>query len=103
MFFRLQGIINNLKKNYSDVEENTKVEIEKLSSQIVKAHKSITELEEKSAHFTRVNEKQYLDIWNMNTENANQLIKKVLFFLFKHFINKIILRLIHFDNLDFNY
>lgn len=69
--------MTNLKKNYSDLEDNTKLEIDRLTSQIMKAHRSITELEEKSVHFTRVNEKQYLDIWNMNTETANELVKKV--------------------------
>ncbi|XP_008212645.1 dynein regulatory complex protein 1 [Nasonia vitripennis] len=75
---KLQGLINNLKKNYSELEENTKLEIDKLSGQIVKAHTSITELEEKSIHFTRVNEKQYLDIWDMKSKNANELVKKIL-------------------------
>lgn len=71
------GIINNLKKHYSELEENTKMEIEKLSKQILKAHRNIVELEEKSILFSAVNEKQYMDIWDMNTENANDLLQKV--------------------------
>ncbi|CAB0032080.1 unnamed protein product [Trichogramma brassicae] len=75
---KLQALLTNLKKNYADFEESTKLEIERLSSQILRAHKSIAELEDKSVHFTRVNEKQYLDIWDMNTHTANELLKKVL-------------------------
>lgn len=74
---RLQSIINNLRKNYKDLEEDTKSEIEKYSNQILKAHKSISELEEQSILFTRVNDKQYIEIWDMNAENANLLVKKV--------------------------
>ncbi|XP_014235339.1 dynein regulatory complex protein 1 [Trichogramma pretiosum] len=75
---KLQALLTNLKKNYADFEESTKLEIERLSSQILRAHKSIAELEDKSVHFTRVNEKQYLDIWDMNTHTANELLKKIL-------------------------
>ncbi|XP_058806553.1 dynein regulatory complex protein 1 [Phymastichus coffea] len=74
---RLQAIISALQKNYCQLEESTKSEIDKLSSQITKTHTNITELEEKSMHFTRVNEKQYLDIWQMNDDNVAQLINKI--------------------------
>lgn len=53
------------------------MEIQKLSEQVMKAHKNINELEAKSNHFTIVNEKQYFDIWDMNTRNANELVEKV--------------------------
>jgi hypothetical protein len=78
---RLQSHINTLKQNYGNLERNTKLEIEKLSKQILKARQNIIELEDKSDHFTRVNEKQYLDIWNMNTQNANELVEKVVLLL----------------------
>ena len=60
-----------------ELEENSRLEIQKLSELVMKAHKSISELETKSNHFTLINEKQYFDIWEMNTRNANELVEKV--------------------------
>ncbi|KAJ8681141.1 hypothetical protein QAD02_016928 [Eretmocerus hayati] len=75
---KLQSIIANLKKTYSDLRENSKLEMERLSNKILKAHKSIASSEERRKHFTRVNEKRYLDIWNMNAEHCNEMVKKIL-------------------------
>ena len=60
------------------MERNTNLEIEKLSNQTKKYQRSITEIEDKSNHFTRVNEKQFLKIWDMNTDTTNELVEKVV-------------------------
>ncbi|XP_043274905.1 dynein regulatory complex protein 1 [Venturia canescens] len=75
---KLQDVINGLKKNYNELEENTRLEIQKLTAQVKKAHKNVVELETKSEHFTRVNEKQYFEIWDMNESKADQLVDKIL-------------------------
>ncbi|XP_033227866.1 dynein regulatory complex protein 1 isoform X2 [Belonocnema kinseyi] len=75
---KLQDIINDLKKSYVDLEEKTKLEIQKLTDQVLRAHKSILELENKSDHFTAINEKQYLEIWDMNSKIADELLQKIL-------------------------
>ena len=59
------------------MEEKTKLVIQKLTDQVLRAHKSILEFEEKSNHFTSINEKHYLEIWDMNTKTADELLQKV--------------------------
>ncbi|GAB1866000.1 UPF0407 protein CG10958 [Camponotus japonicus] len=75
---KLQDVINNLKKNYAELEENTRLEIQRLTDQVIKAHKNILDLVEKSNHFTSVNDKKYMQIWDMNAKNANELLDKIL-------------------------
>lgn len=81
----MQDTVNDLKKNCAELEESGRQKIEKLQDQLVKAHKNIRELELKSNHFTSVNDKQYMQIWEMNTKNADKLVNEVfhysLFFL----------------------
>jgi len=66
-----------LKKNYAELEENTRLEIQKLTDQVIKTHKNILDLIEKSNHFTRINDKKFIQIWDMNEEKANELLDKV--------------------------
>lgn len=75
--FRLQDIANGLKKKYAELEEKTRLEIQRLTDQVVKAHKNILDLIKKSNHFTRINDKKYMQVWDMNTKNANELLDKV--------------------------
>ncbi|XP_011299599.1 dynein regulatory complex protein 1 [Fopius arisanus] len=75
---KLHDTINSLKKSYMDLEENTKLKIEKLQEQVLKAHKNIQELEAKSRHFSFVNDRQFMQIWEMNTKTADQLLHKIL-------------------------
>lgn len=60
-----------------ELEENTRLEIQRLTDQVIKAHKNISDLMEKSNHFTSINDKKYMQIWDMNTKNANELLDKV--------------------------
>ncbi|KYN28809.1 PREDICTED: dynein regulatory complex protein 1 [Trachymyrmex cornetzi] len=75
---KLQDIANGLKKNYAELEENTKLEIQKFTDQVIKAHKNILDLIEKSNHFTRINDKKFMQIWDMNEKKANELLDKIL-------------------------
>ncbi|XP_066594845.1 dynein regulatory complex protein 1 [Prorops nasuta] len=74
----LRTVIKDLKEQYSQLEQNMKGEIKKLVDQIVKSRKSMLDLERKSRHFKRVNQKQYSEIWKMNVENANEMMEKIL-------------------------
>lgn len=73
----MQDVVNDLKKNYVDLEESTKLEIQKLTNQILKSHKAILDLEEKSNYLAVVNNRKYMQIWDMNIETANKLVNKV--------------------------
>lgn len=75
--FRLQDVVNALKKNYAELEENTRLEIQKLTNQVIKAHKSILDLVEKSNRFTSINDNKYMQIWDINAKGANELLDKV--------------------------
>ncbi|XP_032669249.1 dynein regulatory complex protein 1 isoform X2 [Odontomachus brunneus] len=75
---KLQDVINTLRKDYAELEENTRTEIEKLTDQVVKARKNIFDLVEKSSHFTNINDKKYMQIWDMNMKHANELLDKIL-------------------------
>ncbi|KYM79775.1 hypothetical protein ALC53_09697 [Atta colombica] len=75
---KLQDIVNGLKKNYAELEEKTRLEIQKLTDQVIKTHKNILDLIEKSNHFTRINDKKFIQIWDMNEEKANELLDKIL-------------------------
>ncbi|KYN42803.1 hypothetical protein ALC56_02605 [Trachymyrmex septentrionalis] len=75
---KLQDIANGLKKNYAELEENTRLEIQKFTDQVIKVHKNILDLIEKSNHFTRINDKKFMQIWDMNEEKANELLDKIL-------------------------
>ncbi|KAK0084354.1 hypothetical protein PV325_007190 [Microctonus aethiopoides] len=75
---KLQDTVNDLKKNCAELEESGRLKIEKLQDQLVKAYKNIRELELKSNHFTSVNDKQYMQIWEMNTKNADKLVNEIM-------------------------
>ncbi|XP_025154296.1 dynein regulatory complex protein 1 [Harpegnathos saltator] len=75
---KLQDVINALKRDYVELEENSRIEIERLTDQVVKARKNILDLVEKSNHFTSINDKKYMQIWDMNVKNANGLLNKIL-------------------------
>lgn len=80
--FRLQDIVAELKKNYAELENSTRLKIEKLQDQIIKTQKSIEELQSKSNHFTYVNDRQFMQIWEMNTRNADKLLDQVILILY---------------------
>ncbi|XP_043487750.1 dynein regulatory complex protein 1 [Polistes fuscatus] len=75
---KLQDTMNELKRTYVKLEEDTRIEIQSLTDQVLKAHENILELEEKSQHFTNINEKKYFQIWDMNVKRANELVDKIL-------------------------
>ncbi|XP_017788469.1 PREDICTED: dynein regulatory complex protein 1 [Habropoda laboriosa] len=75
---KLQDTLNDLKKTYADLEKSTRVEIQKLTNQILKAHKGILDVEEKSNYLATINDKKYMEIWDMNIKTADELVNKIL-------------------------
>lgn len=69
--------MNELKKSYVKLEEDSRSEIQGLTKQVLKAHKNILELEEKSQYFTNINDKKYFQVWDMNVKRVNELVDKV--------------------------
>ncbi|KAL0107505.1 hypothetical protein PUN28_014670 [Cardiocondyla obscurior] len=75
---KLQDTVSGLKKTYVELEEKTRLEIHKLTDQVIKAHKNILDLTDKSNHFTKINDRKYMQIWDMNAKYANELLEKIL-------------------------
>ncbi|KAL2712095.1 dynein regulatory complex protein 1 [Vespula squamosa] len=75
---KLQDTLNELKKTYVKLEKDSRLEIQGLTDQVLKAHKNILELEDKSQYFTNINEKKYFQIWDMNVKRVNDLVHKIL-------------------------
>ncbi|OAD52188.1 hypothetical protein WN48_02753 [Eufriesea mexicana] len=75
---KLQDVINDLKKTYSGLEESSRAEIQKFTNQMLKMHQAILDLEEKSNYLATINDKRYMQIWDMNIKTANELIDKIL-------------------------
>ncbi|XP_076626610.1 dynein regulatory complex protein 1 [Colletes latitarsis] len=75
---KLQDAMNGFKKTYTDLEESTRLEIQRLTNEILKSQKAIIDLEEKSNHLATVNDRKYMQIWDMNIETANELVDKIL-------------------------
>ncbi|EZA58830.1 Coiled-coil domain-containing protein-like protein [Ooceraea biroi] len=81
-------------KEYAQLEESTRLEIQKLTDQVVKAHRNILDLMEKSSRFAVINDKKYLQIWDMNAKIANQLLGKVRYYVSPHSIIIVVKRTI---------
>ncbi|XP_015430872.1 PREDICTED: dynein regulatory complex protein 1 [Dufourea novaeangliae] len=75
---KLQDVINGLKKTYTDLEESTRLEIQKLTSEILKSQKALVDLEKKSTTLANINDKKYMQIWDLNIKTANELVDKIL-------------------------
>lgn len=59
------------------MEESSRAEIQKFTNQMLKMHQAILDLEEKSNYLAGINDKKYMQIWDMNIKTANELIDKV--------------------------
>lgn len=59
------------------MEESTRMEIQKITNQILKSYRAIQDLEEKSNNLAEINDKKYMQIWDMNIKTANELVDKV--------------------------
>ncbi|XP_076386516.1 dynein regulatory complex protein 1 isoform X1 [Megachile rotundata] len=75
---KLQDILNDLKKTYAALEESTRQEIQKHTNQILKTHRAIQELEEKSNQIATINDTKYMQIWDLNIRTADELVDKIL-------------------------
>ncbi|XP_078045047.1 dynein regulatory complex protein 1 [Augochlora pura] len=75
---KLQDVLNHLKKTYTELEESTRLEIQKLTTEIAKSQKAVEELEEKSNNIAAINDKKYMQIWDLNIQTADELVDKIL-------------------------
>uniref|UniRef100_A0A336MHQ0 CSON001907 protein n=1 Tax=Culicoides sonorensis TaxID=179676 RepID=A0A336MHQ0_CULSO len=75
---RLYDTIANLRKKIRDKTAASNHEIEKLTSEVVKLHAGILDLEKKASLFTETNDKKYQNVWQMNYEECLSQLDKVL-------------------------
>lgn len=75
---KLYDTMNSLKKLHSDMKIKTNIKIEKIQEQVIKSQKNIQELEAKSNYFIINNDKQFMQIWEMNKNIANDLVEEIL-------------------------
>lgn len=75
---RLHETIANLRQKIRSKTAEGTHEVERLTTDVVKLHTSIENLEKKAELFTEVNEKKYQDIWQMNYEECLKQLDKVL-------------------------
>lgn len=75
---RLYDTIANLRKKIREKTAASNHEIEKLTSEVVKLHAGILDLEKKASLFTETNDKKYQNVWQMNYEECLSQLDKVL-------------------------
>lgn len=75
---RLYETIANLRKKIREKTTASNHEIEKLTSEVVKLHAGILDLEKKASLFTEANDKKYQNVWQMNYEECLSQLDKVL-------------------------
>lgn len=75
---RLYETIATLRKKIRDKTESTTAEVDKLTADIAKFHAGIVDLEKKGDLFTEINEKKYMQVWQMNYDECLKKIDKVL-------------------------
>lgn len=75
---RLNETVNYLKNKIQETERHCEMETSKLTKDIKKLHKNIMDLEEKSDVISEINEKKYQNVWQMNQDEGEELLKKVL-------------------------
>ncbi|XP_066991987.2 dynein regulatory complex protein 1 [Anabrus simplex] len=75
---KLQDVVNSLKKKIARTENTTRIDTRRLTEEVVRLHRNITEIERKADHFADVNEKKYQEIWELNKDTASKLLEKIL-------------------------
>ncbi|KAF7997564.1 hypothetical protein HCN44_006135 [Aphidius gifuensis] len=75
---KLYDTMNSLKKLHSDMKIKTDIKIEKIQEQVLKSQKNIQQLKAKSNYFIINNDKQFMQIWEMNKNIANDLVEEIL-------------------------
>ncbi|KAI4457059.1 nyd-sp28 protein [Holotrichia oblita] len=75
---KLQDVINGLRKKNQVYDEWTKNEIERLTKEVKKMQKCVVEIEHKAVSLSKINDVKYRQVWDLNIENANEVLNKIL-------------------------
>ncbi|XP_046396367.1 dynein regulatory complex protein 1 [Ischnura elegans] len=75
---KLLDQISKLKSKIAETEHKTKVDTAKLTDEVIRLHKNIVDIEDKSEKFSEVNDKKFQGLWKMNQKNIMELLEKVL-------------------------
>jgi hypothetical protein len=81
-FFRLQDVINNLKKEISETEKSIETESAWLTEEVIRLQHSIMDIDSKAEHFAEVNDRKYREVWELNRDTAKKLLDKVIIIMF---------------------
>lgn len=60
------------------MEQSTQAEVKRLTSEVIKLHRNIKDIQSKAEHFCRVNETKYFQLWKFNNDSAQKLLDKVI-------------------------
>ncbi|XP_071451560.1 dynein regulatory complex protein 1 isoform X2 [Hetaerina americana] len=75
---KLLDQVSKLKLKIAATEHKTKVDTAKLTEEVIRLHKNIVDIEDKSELFSEINGKKFQDLWKMNQKNVMALLEKVL-------------------------
>ncbi|KRT82206.1 hypothetical protein AMK59_3475 [Oryctes borbonicus] len=75
---KLQDVINHLRKKNHEYDEWTSNEIERLTKEVKKMQKCVVEIEHKAVSLSKANDIKYRQVWDLNVENANAVLNKIL-------------------------
>lgn len=60
------------------MEQSTQAEVKRLTSEVIKLHRNIKDIQSKAEHFCSVNETKYFQLWKFNNDSAQKLLDKVM-------------------------
>lgn len=74
---RLQDKATTIKHKINTLEQTTKAEAKRLTSEVIRLHNNIKDIEQKAEYFSRVNDTKYNQLWKFNYDTAKKLLDKV--------------------------
>lgn len=75
--YRLQDIVTTLRRKILAMEQSTQAEVKRLTSEVIKLHRNIKDIQLKAQHFCSVNASKYFQLWKFNHDSAQKLCDKV--------------------------
>ena len=75
--FRLQDLVNTLKRKTDEKRQSTEDEVKKLTKEVERYHANVEETENKALKISEMNEKKFQSIWEMKDDEAKELLNKV--------------------------
>ncbi|KAG8331281.1 DNA replication checkpoint protein Drc1 [Homalodisca vitripennis] len=74
---KLQDIVTTLRRKLMQMEQSTQAEVKRLTSEVIKLHRNIKDIQLKAEHFCSVNETKYFQLWKFNHDSAQKLLDKI--------------------------